>query len=387
MNKIQLCDIYSCTQCRACAQICPKQCISFVEGKDGFYVPQIDTDVCVECGACIKSCHQLNLAREKRMPLYAYAAWSDDERVRTTSSSGGVFSEIARYVFSKGGVVVGSVMDEKLNVHHAFAEDMESLFPMRGSKYVQSDLTGIYSKVKEFLNDGRQVLFTGTPCQVAGLYSFLKKDYPNLLTCDLVCHGVPSQKSFDTYCEKTGMKKNVAEVAFRYTQGWGLQMASRSHLVPPSKVGGYKWKNISPRMSYYLRAFTSGLMFNEACYNCHYATPERVSDLTMADYWGIGTMAPFNHPKNKGVSLLLVNSDKGKAVVGECPSLFTEERPLEEAIKGNHNLSQCSERPKGRDTYYEDAATMGIAALGKKYGLSPTYKDYLRPIKRKLQSK
>lgn len=387
MNKIQLCDIYTCTQCRACAQACPKHCISFVEGKDGFDVPHIDTDVCVECGACIKSCHQLSLTRDKKLPLYAYAAWSDDERVRTTSSSGGVFSEIARYVFAKGGVVVGAVMDEDLKVHHTFATNMDSLFPMRGSKYVQSDLTGIYSKVKEYLQDERFVLFTGTPCQVAGLYTFLKKDYASLLTCDLVCHGVPSQKSFDIYCEKVGLKDNAKEVAFRYTLGWGYQMVSRSHLVPPSKDGGYKWKNISPKKSYYLRAFTNGLMFDEACYNCHYATPERVSDLTMADYWGIGTMAPFNHPKNKGVSLLLVNSEKGKAVVSECQHLFTEERPLEESIKGNHNLSQCSVRPKGRDSYCEDAATMSIAKLGKKYGLAPTYKDYLRPLKRKIQSK
>jgi coenzyme F420-reducing hydrogenase beta subunit len=164
------------------------------------------------------------LTKEKKLPLYAYAAWSDDERVRTTSSSGGVFSEIARYVFAKGGVVVGAVMDKDLKVHHTFATDMQGLFPMRGSKYVQSNLTGIYSKVKEYLQTERFVLFTGTPCQVAGLYTFLKKDYPSLLTCDLVCHGVPSQKSFDTYCEKIGLKGKVAVVAFRYTQGWGLRM-------------------------------------------------------------------------------------------------------------------------------------------------------------------
>lgn len=347
-------------------------------------MPHIDTDVCVECGACIKSCHQLSLTRDKKLPLYAYAAWSDDERVRTTSSSGGVFSEIARYVFAKGGVVVGAVMDEDLKVHHTFATDMESLFPLRGSKYVQSDLTGIYSKIKEYLQAERFVLFTGTPCQVAGLYTFLKKDYSNLLTCDLVCHGVPSQKSFDTYCEKTGLKNKVAEVAFRYTQGWGLQMASRKLLESTEKPNANRWNCISPQKSYYLRAFTSGLMFDEACYDCHYATPERVSDLTMADYWGIGMMAPFNHPKNKGVSLLLVNSEKGRDVVSECPYLFTEERPFAEAAQGNHNLSQCSDRPQGRDTYCRDAENMPISVLVKKYGIEPSFKDYLRPLKRRI---
>ncbi len=388
MSKIELCDINSCTQCYACEAACPKKCIIFKMAKGGFSLPDIDRKVCVECGACMKACHQLNPTKTKQSPLKAYAAWSLDNDVRTTSSSGGVFSEIARYVFEKEGIVVGAVMNEHLKVCHAFAYSMKELYAMRGSKYVQSNLTGVYAQVKDFLKAGRYVLFTGTPCQVGGLYSFLKTDYDNLLTCDLVCHGVPSQKSFDIYCEKIGLtRKEVAEVAFRYTKGWGLQMATRSHLVSLFRDGDYKWKNISPKESYYLRAFTGGLMFNEACYNCQYATPERVSDITLADYWGIGTMMPFNHPKQKGVSLLLANTGKGLEAVKGRSSLYVEERPLEEAVKGNHNLSQCSERPLGRDTYCEDAETMSFTELSRKYGLSPTYKDYLRPFKRILQSK
>lgn len=388
MSKIELCDIKNCTQCHACESVCPKKCITFKMGKDGFSVPNIDDKVCVECGACKKACHQLNPPKMKHPPLKTYAAWSVVNDVRTSSSSGGVFSEIARYVFERDGIVVGAVMNEHLKVCHAFAFNMEELYAMRGSKYVQSDLTGVYVQVKKILKDGNYVLFTGTPCQVGGLYSFLKEDYENLLTCDLVCHGVPSQKSFDTYCEKIGLtKKRVAEVTFRYTKGWGLQMATRSHLVSPSWDGDYKWKNISPRKSYYLRAFTDGLMFNEACYNCQYATPERVSDVTLADYWGIGTVKPFNHPTQKGVSLLLANTEKALSVINECKSLYKEERQLDEAVKGNHNLSQCSERPGGRDLYCKDAETMSVTDLSRKYGLAPTYKDYLRPLKRKLQSK
>ena len=355
--------------------------------KDGFFVPEIDREACVECGACMKACHQLKPSRNMHLPLNTYAAWSLEDDIRTSSSSGGAFSEIASSVFEKGGVVVGAVMNEHLKVYHAFASNMKELFAMRGSKYVQSDLKGVYIKVKELLKDGRYVLFTGTPCQVGGLYSFLRKDYDNLLTCDLVCHGVPSQKSFDVYCEKSGLtKKGVAEVSFRYTKGWGLQMATRSHLVSPAKDGDYKWKNISPKKSYYLRAFTSGLMFNEACYKCQYATPERVSDITLADYWGIGAVKPFRHPTNKGVSLLLVNSEKGKNAVSACKTLYTEGRPLEEAVQGNYNLSHCSERPAGRNTYYADAEKLTIKDLCKKYGLKPTYRDYLRPLKRILQS-
>ena len=385
MNSINLCDNNTCTQCHSCELTCPKHCISFKEGKDGFSIPVIDRTTCVECGLCVKSCHQLNSVRQKTKPIHTYAAWSLDDKVRTTSSSGGVFTEIARYVFSKNGVVFGAVMDGELKVRHTCAENMQQLFSMRGSKYVQSDLSGVYGAVKEQLKAGLLVLFTGTPCQVAGLYAFLKKNYDNLLTCDLVCHGVPSQKSFDTYCNRMGLNNNgVAEVSFRYTLGWGLQMASRSHLVSPSKDGDYKWHNISPRKSYYLRAFTSGFMFNEACYSCRYATPERISDFTMADFWGIGSKAPFNHSTKKGVSLLLVNTAKAQQVIEYCPQLFVEERALEEAVKGNHNLANFSGRPALRDNYCVDAETMPLKDLLKKYNLQPTWKDYLRPIKRRF---
>ena len=378
MSHIQLCSEETCSQCRSCESVCPKHCISFNVATNGFVAPIINLSACIECGLCMKSCHQINLVKAKSKPIRAYASWSTDESVRTTSSSGGVFSEIARSIFDRGGVVFGAVMDESLKVHHTFASNMNELLPMRGSKYVQSDLTGVFSRVKSFLDERRYVLFSGTPCQVAGLYSFLKKDHPFLLTCDLVCHGVPSQRSFDIYCDKVGLKDKASEVTFRFTKGWGFQMAYKT------KKGTNKWKSISPRDSYYLRAFTNGLMFNEACYHCNYATVERISDITIADYWGIGTMMPFPHSTRQGVSLLLVNSTKGEDVIRSSSTIFIEERPLEEAVNGNHNLSRCSDRPLGRDTYYTDANSMTIGELEKKYGLKPSFRDYLRPLKRLL---
>lgn len=354
------------------------------EAKDGFSVPVINRNECIECGLCVNSCHQITRHKELLEPLNVYAAWSKDETIRSQSSSGGVFSEIAHTIIEQGGIVYGAVMDSNLKVHHTKAENMDELAPMRGSKYVQSDISGVYSSVKEQLKTGREVLFTGTPCQVAGLYAFLKKDHENLLTCDLVCHGVPSQKSFDIYCEKVGLKKEkVMEVSFRYRNGWGLQMSSqRVKNTPPRQQ---KWQLISPRKSYYLRAFTSGLMFDEACYSCQYARPERVSDITMADFWGIGAEVPFRHPTQKGVSLLLVNTNKAQQFVNECKNLFTEERSLSEAIKGNHNLSECSERPRQRDTYYDDAERLMPVELMSRYLLKPTPRDYLRWLKRLLK--
>lgn len=385
-NNIQLCDIDSCTQCHACEQVCPKGCIQFVEGEGGFRLPKINQEDCIECGACMRSCHQLNEPSRERLQMpMSYASWSEDISIRRHSSSGGVFSELAHVVFLNDGIVVGTVMTNDLQVRHSFAETGEQLSFMRGSKYVQSDLVGIYSQVKHYLQEDKMVLFTGTPCQVAGLYAFLGKDYQNLLTCDLVCHGVPSQKSFDIYCKKIGIKNAaISEVGFRYTRGWGLRMAMRKGTLVSHESRKTEWKSLSPKKSYYLKAFTGGLMFSEACYHCHYARTERMGDITLADYWGIGTKLSFKYPTKRGVSLVLVNTKRGMELLDKCDHLFKEERPLSEAIEGNHNLSKCSERPAGRDTFIEDSEVLGIEELLRKYNISPTWKDYLRPIKRFL---
>lgn len=385
MNKINLCGIGTCTQCYACASVCPKNCIRLVEEKDGFSVPVIDTNQCVECGACVKSCHQLSVfCREPQNPLRTYAAWSLKDNVRRKSSSGGVFSVLAERILEAGGLVFGAVMDNQLQVCHQKAETVQEMALMRGSKYLQSNIEGVYKHIKKGLIAGRKVMMVGTPCQIAGLYAFLKHDYDNLITCDLVCHGVPSQKAFDIYCNRIGVRKEgVVEVGFRYTKGWGLQMTTRKHQAEAANAD-YEWKNISPQNSYYLRAFNKGLMFNEACYTCKYARPERIGDFTLADFWGIGQAKPFDHPTKKGVSLLLVNNDKAADFLSQCNELFLEERDYSEAVAGNYNLCNVSGRPQGRDFYFEDSRDLSIKCIISKYQLQPSWKDYLRPLKRKF---
>lgn len=377
-KTIELCSYLSCTQCHACESVCPKGCISFIDAPDGFKVPHINREICVECGLCMNSCHQLNRPETDRLSTpVSYAAWTENDSIREESSSGGVFTALAESIINQGGVVFGAIMDDNLKVRHVFATSMEEIALMRGSKYVQSDINGIYNKVRDFLKDGRMVLFTGTPCQIAGLYAFLKKEYENLYTCDLICHGVPSQRAFDIYCAKIKIKRNnPQEVRFRYTKGWGFQMAYRSDAD--------KWKNISPRKSYYLRAFFKGIMFNKSCYSCQYAKLERIGDFTLADYWGIGESEPFGHSVKKGLSLLLINSSKARVFLEKCKGLFLEKRPLEESLAGNHNLAHCSEEPVGRDCYFEDSIKLSINELSRKYGLMPNWRDYIRPIKRKL---
>lgn len=369
MNKIELCKHDVCTQCYACKTACPKGCVSMVEAKDGFVIPEIDREKCVECGACMKACHRLNPTFEFQKPKHTYACWTKNIADRERSSSGGAFSVIAKRIISQGGIVYGASMCDNLQVKHIGIERNEDIVRLQGSKYLQSYLGDTYKNVRNELKIGRKVLFTGTPCQVAGLLTFLHKSYDNLYTCDVVCHGVPSQKAFDAYIEKIGLKGKCKDFSFRFTKGWGYQ----------SKI-------ISPKNAYYLRAFTKGLMFSEACYSCAYARPERVSDISLADYWGLGMMKPFNYPTHKGISCLLVNNEKALTLLDECEDLVFEERPLEEAIAGNHNLSHVSDRPNGRDTYYDDSLSMPINELSVKYGIKANIRDYFRLLKQYINS-
>ena len=383
--KINLCDEQSCTQCFACQQACPKHCISRKEAGAGFFVPEINRDVCIECGACMKACHKLEGKVELQDPHTASACWTHDLVDREHSSSGGAFSVMAKAILHAGGVVFGATMDTQLRVRHIMIDKVEDIRLLQGSKYLQSEITDSYQQVRKCLKEDQKVLFTGTPCQVAGLYAFLKRKPENLYTCDVVCHGVPSQKAFDIWTERIGIRSTSSKVNFRFTKGWGFQMSR--HLIAPTKAGDFK-KLIYPNKGYYLRAFTSGLMFNEACYSCPYAQPKRVSDVTIADYWGLGTMKPFNHPTHKGVSLLLVNNEHGEELLKSCgEALYREERPMEEAIKGNGNLENPSSRPHGRDTYYQDSIQMDVKALQKKYHIQPVWRDYMRLVKQEINSR
>lgn len=372
MHKINLCGNSECTQCFACQQACPKNCIRPVETEAGFHIPQIDRQACIECGACMKVCHKLN-GPELSKPQKAYVAWTTVEQDRRKSSSGGAFSVLARMVLDDGGVVYGATMDAELKVRHIPIEKVSDIPLLQGSKYVQSDLGDTFVQIRENLKLNRKVLFTGTPCQVAALYAYLKSDSPLLLTCDVVCHGVPSQKAFDIYTDRNGLRKNTREIVFRFTEGWGFRMRR--------KTGDGKFRVIMPRRAYYLRAFSKGLMFAEACYSCPYAREERGSDITIADYWGIGTMAPFKHSVKGGLSMVLATTEKGIRAIEKAKNLYVEERPMQEAVQGNHNLQAPSRRPKGRDSYYEESRQEDLKNLERKYNLAPSVRDYLRLVK------
>ena len=381
---IKLCDESSCTQCYACYTICPKHCISMVMNAEGFKSPQIDHSICVNCQLCVKACHVLS-------PLYeevqdnsrskVYATWAKNDLDRTLSSSGGLFSVVAKLILSRQGVVYGAAFSEALKLAHLRVEAKEEIKLLRESKYLISDLEGVFLSVKKDLMNHRDVLFVGTPCQVAGLNKYLNREYDNLYTCDLLCHGVPSYKSFLAYLRLIYTESEIANMVgfhFRYTKGWGYQLSADFKNSKKRKV-------VSPYDAFYLRAFNKGLMFMKACFKCKYSSQKRIGDITLGDFWDIGSKIPFDKSKKKGISLLLVNTSKGDTIFEQIKGLVVyERRSLQEAIDGNYNLHSPSIYPQGRNTYVYDSFVMTKKELVKKYGLAPSLRDYLRPIKRWL---
>lgn len=331
-----------CTGCTSCANTCPHHAITMREDDEGFLYPAIDEDACVECGLCTKRCPVLfPAARCNTKTPKTFALWSYPDR--TSSSSGGAFSAFARQILDNEGIVCGAAFDEKLWCHHIKVDDLKGLSSLRGSKYVQSELDDIFLKVKDCLTSGKRVLFSGTPCQIAGLYSYLQKDYDNLLTLDLVCHGTPSNAVFQAYLSKLQFLKKIkiSSFEFRRLDGWGFAPAVeyRSKLTPV-----YGVENL------YMNAFDRSALFRPSCYSCPYAKFPRVGDCSIADFWGIGRHGkPFRHNILKGVSLVLVNNEKGEDALFRLKNVFMEERTLEEALAENHNITHTSVAYPQRD--------------------------------------
>lgn len=314
---------------------------------EGFLHPHIDADKCVDCGRCRKVCPPLNPLHKYPKVEHPIAAINKNHEVLVKSSSGGMFSLLADWIFEHKGVVYGVVMDANHQVYHTAAETVQELVPMRSSKYVQSDTRTVFRSVKENLLANRYVMFTGTPCQVAGLLNYLgKTDCSRLLAVDLVCHGTPSNKMFNVYLQKLAKSlkiklEDIGRFSFRQEDSWGV-------------MPNLKYKNgiiqISGKSNLYMRLFLSGRLHRPCCYNCLYATPERIGDITIADFWGIGTQRSFSYDVSAGCSLVLPNSEKGQEVFNELVSeLQYELRDWSEAFTYNNQLYEPSKLPNDRD--------------------------------------
>ena len=315
-----------CTGCTACASVCPKGCIAMTADENGFLCPVIDAQMCVRCGLCESVCPVLNPVVLNHTPT-ACAAKSLDDNSRMASTSGGVFPELARDILARGGAVYGAAYDENFKVCHICAENEASLDRLQGAKYAQSDLGDSFREVKRRLENGQQVLFSGTPCQVLGLKSFLKQDYENLLLVDLVCHSVPSPLAWEKYLEYISGGKQLIAVNLRCKDsGWSRYGYSNR----------FAFSDGTSRMdpsgeSLYMKLFGGGYITRPACGYCPAKGYGRVSDLTLGDFWGIWDIAP-EMDDDRGTSVVLVQTEKGRSAITR---LEQKAVTLEEASREN----------------------------------------------------
>lgn len=325
-----ICEKEQCTGCAACANRCPKHCISMVEKTGlGHLYPQIDQASCVDCGACKNVCPAIHPV-ELHSPVKAYAGWDKDDKEYATSTSGGAASAFSRLIIRQGGVVYGCSISG-LEVKHIRVDNIPDLYKLKGSKYVQSTINDCYRQVLDDLHHDRKVLFIGTPCQVAALKSLVRKDDPNLYTIDLICHGVPSLSHLKKHIKKVCKGKIPDEIYFRKGSQLLLLLLKGGKEIYRNELFKQRYKD-----SYY-NAFFDGFSYRESCYHCRYATSGRCSDITIGDFWGLQGELPLAHPM--GCSVLLPLTNNGYELLSAISDDFhLFERTVEEAVQGNDQL-------------------------------------------------
>ena len=359
----------SCNGCGTCKLLCPVQAITMQEDVEGFLYPVIDKNKCIKCGKCKRVCSNFNDKKEENEK--AYVAINHSKQQLEKSSSGGMFYILAEYVFQNEGVVCGVMYNENLEVVHEFATSLEQAKKFCGSKYVRSNLQNTYQQTKQYLEEDKYVLFTGTACQISGLKSFLGKEYEKLILCDILCHGNPSPKVFKMYVKnlEENKKEKVRAVHFR------------------SKENG--WKNSTPIIVFengekledksYYNAFIEEIMQRPSCHECPFASKRRISDFTIADFWGIEKVVP-KLECSEGVSLITVNSNKGSRIFEEIKKKMNyQEVDYDTAASYNHYHNV--EMNKKRKQFFESINEKNIIDYMKQYTKKPIYKKIGRKLK------
>lgn len=353
-----------CNGCHACYNICPQKAIEMIEDEKGFKYPKVDQDKCIECGLCEKICPILNKKENKEYEnRLAYACINTNEIVRENSSSGGVFSLIAEDILEKDGIVVGAAFDNDFSVKHVIITNKEDLHKLRTSKYVQSNIGDIYNEVKKQLELEKDVLFTGTPCQINGLISFLNKKYENLYTQDIICHGVPSPKVWKKYLEFRKKEDNSEPININFrkkTEGW--KIFSLNFEYDNDKKHD---KNLTKDL--YLKAFLNDICLRDSCYDCKYKEKNRIADITLADFWGIQNVLP-EMDDDGGTSLVIVNTEKGTKLFDRIKEKMKyKEVDYEESIKYNPALYNSAGKHKDSDKFFNELNSISFDKLVNKY--------------------
>lgn len=346
--SIVICNHDKCTGCSACKDICPKQCITMQPDDLDALHPVVNESICINCGLCEKTCPN-NRELSYKLPHKVWAAWSNDNKVRRTSASGGIACELYRYWIKNGGVATGVVYNRDEGCHFILLENESDIKAVQNSKYTFSDTAGIYKVVKQKLQTGIPVLFIGVPCQVAGLYGFLKKEYDNLTTVDIICHGMPPATYLEQHIKSIEVKKkeHTHQLFFRDPK---YNTNTFTFTLKNNKGKEFYNKKVLTRDNYQL-GYHRALIYRENCYSCNYARKERISDLTIGDFSGLGRFAPFEYDKHN-VSCILENTDKGAALLKKLQgALSMYERPACEAFEVEKQLKSPSVKHGGRSIF------------------------------------
>jgi len=374
-----------CSGCYACYSSCPRSCIRIVSDPEGFWYPQVDADNCVDCGICEQKCPILQKsAPSSSEPPLVVAAINTNDSIRLNSSSGGIFTLLAEDIIAQGGVVFGAAYSEDyLRVEHICVDNKEELERIRGSKYVQSRISDTYKEVKQYLDSGRKVLFTGTPCQIGGLYSFLGANHDHLYTQDIICHGVPSPDIWTKYLQYHRQRagSEIKKVLFRNKRsGWKSYSMQIVFINDSEYINDF---HADP----YMRAFLSNICLRPSCYNCSFKSINRQADITLADFWGVQNELP-QFDDDRGTSLIMVHSGKGKEMLSRISHSIKMQEVCADVVKQYNSAAVHSVAcNKNRSKFFKEVTCDNFDKVTNLYCKKSLWKRAKRKIKRLLQPK
>ncbi len=357
---------HQCCGCGACENVCPVNAITMTQDEKGFLYPRITDELCINCGICKSVCaYQNDNVPKQSHTAKVYAAIHKDRDWLYKSSSGGVFAAAAQFVIESGGVVAGCAWNEEMCAEHIIIYDKMDIKKLQGSKYVQSISGKCFKNIEDILISGKTVLFSGTPCQCAGLKGYLKKEYENLICIEVVCHGVPNNRFFKEYVEQLENKYGgrIVDLNFRSKKfGWNILLE-----ITVEKGRKYKKRYLTAAESSYVSYFRKGFFYRDSCYSCRYAQAKRFNDLTIGDFWGIKNFHP-EISSNNGVSVIISNTANGDILIEKLSKyLKLTISDYNSAAKYNPQLHRATQNPLDSETLWDMYLNQGMSSLCKNY--------------------